>query len=274
MQKKTSSILIVLLALLFISVSGIGLTFIEDSDFEANADKTGMAGYDLGEYSVKINYCYFVEYISGIYFAYEVIFDREFYSGVEDKSALMNAVKDTFVKNNYKVKVDNQNGKMTAYLEFDSITDYYVAAGVDGYDKNEKKEPIKSTLFYQDYVTESYTVFADIKKEGRFINKIYTACSSFGIADDKILMNYIYGTPYDEKMITSTADSVTYSSSNRLNYHIFEITMSDIDRKISIYQHVPNSKGWYLLAIIIGVVVLSVPLTILIVKKKKERNNG
>ena len=274
MQKRTSKILIGLLALLFTFMIGIGTTFIKSSGFSANADKTGMAGYDLGEYSVKINYCYFVEYISGIYFAYEVIFDREFYYGLEDKSAVLNAVKDTFVKNNYNVDIDNINGKMTAYLEFDSVTDYYVAAGVDGYEKNEKKEPVKSTLFYQDYASESYTVFADIKKEGKFINKIYTACSSFGISDDKILMNYIYGTPYDNKMITSTADSVTYSSANKLYYHTFVITMSNIERKVSIYQHIPNSKGWYLIAILIGVAVLSAPLTVLIVKRKKEKNNG
>lgn len=237
------------------------------------AEKNSV-GYDLDNYSVKINYCYYTEYISGLYYAFEVIFDKDFYATIEDKALVFNSIKETFVKNNYMINLDIVNGKMTAYMNFDSVTDYYIAAGLDGYEANDVNKPIKKTFLYSYYESENTTIFADIKKEGKFINRIYNACINIGLKDEDIILNYIYGTPYNEKLITSDSDNVSYSASDKLYYHSFIMKMTETDRIIKINQKVPNSISWYFIAIIIGVAVLSVPLVIYLQKRRKEKNNG
>ena len=120
------------------------------------------------------------------------------------------------------------------------------------------------------YTSTFQTVFVGIKTEGRFVNRIYNACVAAGISDEKMILSYVYGTPYSEKMIKSSADKVTYSATERMYYHQFDMSVSESEKYITINQRVPNSAGWYLIAVIIGLVVLAVPLTVLIVKKKRR----
>ena len=268
MKKKLVITLIIVLLLVIVICSSC--VNVQDN---AYAEKNSV-GYELEEFSVKINYCYYVKYISGLYFAFEVIFDKDFYSTIDDKTAVFNSLKDTFVKNNYKINIDMVNGKMSAYMDFDSVTDYYIAAGMDGYETNVSDKAEKKSFLYTYYVSENTTVFSDIKKDGKFINRIYNACLNIGLTDEDIVLNYIYGTPYNEKLLTSDADSVSYSVTDRLYYHYYMMNMAETDRLIKIKQRVPNSTGWYFIAILTGIVVLSIPLVIYLLKKKKEKRNG
>ncbi len=229
-------------------------------------------GYTLDDgYNVQISYHYYILYLSGVYFAYDVTFDNAFYSSVENKKELINSVKDTFLKNGFSLDVDIDNGKMTAYLSYDSLTDYYISQGENGYSIGEPSVPVKKTLFYTDYSNTFQTVFTGLKTEGKFVNRIYNACVDAGIEDENILLSYVYGTPYGENLITSSADKISYSASEHMYYHIFNMKVSERERFITVNQHSPNSSGWYLIAIIAGIVVLAIPLTVLVIKKKRRQ---
>lgn len=261
----------ILFPIIFIAIIAVSFAAVLDAPDFACAEYGDDFGYSVGnDCDVQISYHYYNEYMAGVYFAYEVKFDKDFYAAVADKKALIASVKDTFVKNGFSIDEDVDNGKMTAYLSYPSLTDYYISQGEDGYETGEAQKPSKKTLFYSDYTSTFQTVFVGIKTEGRFVNRIYNACVAAGIPDEKMTLSYVYGTPYSEQMITSSADKVTYSATERMYYHQFDMSVSENAKYITINQHVPNSAGWYLIAVIIGLVVLAVPLTVLIVKKKRR----
>ena len=232
-------------------------------------------GFKLeNDYQVKIVYSQILGFGNGIKFSYEVVFDDDFYMATEDKKGLINSVKETFVNNGFKVETDEVNGKMKAERSFDTLTDYYIAMGEDGYSENKKSVPDKKTFFYSYYSSTSKTVFADLKTEGRYVYRIYKACSEAGLEDDKMTLYYVYGTPYGEEAITSTANSVRYASSERIHYHTFVFAVEERDNTVTIYQKSPNVWAWYLMAIVAAVVVAAIPLAIVITKRRKEKNNG
>jgi hypothetical protein len=43
---------------------------------------------------------------------------------------------------------------------------------------------------------------------------------------------------------------------------------------VTINQHSPNPTGWYVIAVAFGLVVLAAPLTVAILRKKKERKSN
>lgn len=240
----------------------------------AYAEDVFESGYELnGNYDVKITHCFYVKYITGVREAYEVYFDKKYYKSLEDPKALILATKDTFVQNDFIVRADVTNGSMIAERVYNSTADYYVAMGLDGYAVDEEVDkPSKKSLLFLTYEQKSKTVFQYLKSDGKFINRIYRACKAYGIEDDRILLNYVYGTPYNEKMLTSTG-TVTYSSNEKMYYHSFEIPMDNLEKEYSITRRVPNAKGWYLIAILGGMAVIAIPLAI-VIRKKTEKKNG
>lgn len=269
-MRKFFSLVLLSLALLVVCVATVSCS---TTNVASAIEESG--GYNLeGDYSVKITYSYCLRYGSGLYLGYEVIFDSDFYSTVQNKKELLNRTKETFVNNDFTVETDLENGKMNAFIKYDSMTDYYVQMGVDGYDVGTKSVPDKKTLFYSYYSSTYKTVFADLKTPGRFVNRIYNCCVDMEIPDENILLCYVYGTPYGESAITSTANSVRYSTSDKQYYHTFMFTVDEREKEITIYQKSPNAPAWYLLAIAVGLIVLAIPLTILTIKKKKEKRYG
>ena len=242
----------------------------------AYADDLFDTGYDLkNDYAVKISYYFIVKYISGVEMAYDVVYDKDFYNTVENKKDLMKSTKDTFVKNGFELTVDETNGHMYAAKRFSTTTDYYIALGLDGYEvEEEKQQPSEKSFFYYTYEQTSETIFSNLKTEGKFINRIYNTCVDAGIDDDKILLNYVYGTPYSERTLKSTRDALTYSASEKLYYHTFEIPIDSLSKTYTIYRKVPNTKAWYLLAVVGGLAIAAIPLGIYIYKKQTEKKNG
>lgn len=238
----------------------------------AEAYDVELFGYELTDgYDVSITYNYYVKYITGLYFSYEVTFDNTFYEKVADKKKLMFSVKDTFVKNAFEIECDITNGKLTAFKSYETTEEYYAEQGIDGYYVGTVTEPSKKTLFYTEYVSTQKTVMADLfRTDDRYVGRIYKVCSEAGIADERMKLRCVYGTPYGENTLKTTADEVDYSNSDKLYYHIFDMTVETKDREITIKQRVPNSDGWYLVAVIAGLVVLIAPLTVAIIKKKRR----
>ncbi len=271
-SKKAFFVLCVVFAVLLMTAA-ILLPFVSISE-AAYAEDVFESGYELSEnYDVKINYCFYVKYINGIREAYEVYFDKNYYKALEDPKALILETKDTFVKNGFLVRADATNGSMIAERVYDTTADYYIAAGIDGYAVDEDvNKPSKKSLLFLTYEQRSKTAFQYLKSDGKYINRIYRACKNYGIEDGRMLLNYVYGTPYNEKMLTSTG-KVTYSSNEKLYYHTFEIPMGNLDEEYTITRRIPNTKGWYLIAILGGVAVLAIPLAI-VIRKKTEKKNG
>lgn len=238
----------------------------------AEASDAETFGYDLSEgCDVLIAYNYYVKYITGLFFSYEVTFDSTFYESVADKKKLMTAVKDTFVKNDFEIECDVPNGKLVAYKLYETTEKYYIEQGIDGYAVGSVTEPSKKTLFYTEYVSKQTTVMADLfRSDDRYIGRVYKACREAGISDERMNLRYVYGTPYGKNTIKTTADKVDYSNSDKMYYHIFDMTVATKDREITVRQRVPNAKGWYLVAVIVGLAVLAVPLGIAIAKKKRR----
>lgn len=273
MQSKTKLFFIPIVVMCVFFIVGAALCPVETE--KAYAEEIFESGYDLkGDYDVKITYSFCVKYVNGIRESYEVVFDRDFFATVEDKKALIMETKDTFVKNGFEVEADQINGRMKAEKDYDTTVDYYKAIGIDGYYVDSEKDvPTKKSFYFLTYQQTRATIFMTLKTEGRFINRIYKACASAGIGDDKMLLHYVYGTPYNEKMVTSTADSVSYSSSEKMYYHTFNVPMDNLDKEYTITRRVPNQVGWYVTAIIGGIIVLAIPLSIAI-KKNREKKNG
>ncbi len=236
------------------------------------------AGYDLGGYQISIAYRSYTKNISGVYHGFTVTLDKTFLaqSGTVDKGvfyycSLFSYLEEVFTFSGYTVTVDAINGQFDAWLEFDSMTDYYIASGIDGYQVDKSSAEKKSSFLYTDYHSQTTTVFTIIEEEGNLLNEILNACYKVGAERDKILLTYVYGTPY--KMINTDADEKSYSSAEKLYLHSFNMTMGETGRVINLYQHVPNSVGWYVLAVIIALPFIAVPLIYMILKKKKARNS-
>ena len=228
------------------------------------------------DYCVQITYHQYTKYLSGVYFAYEVVFNDDFYKTVVDKNKVLSDLKQTFINGGFNIEEDVDAGRMKAIKNYDSYEDFYIEQHIDGYEVGESAKPDKTTFFYKYYSRTYKSVFADIKKEGRYVNRIYNVCKGddLKIDDDKILLCYVYGTPYGEKMISSNSKEVKYSTVSKLYLHYFYFTMETIDDTVTLNQKTPNTTGWYALAVIIGMFVLATPLGIIIIKRKKEKKNG
>lgn len=258
MKKYFIVFLITLVVISGISVSGVS-AFAEETLIE----------YELNGYDVKITYNYSIEFGSGVYFAYEVMFDSDYYKNVVNKEELFDELSYTFDVNGFTVDNDELHGKMVASISYETLTEYYIASGYDGYQISESTAKEKKGFLYNEYTSTSKTVFYNLKTEGKYVNRIYKILADLGVADEKILLEYIYGTPYDNNLITSTADKVVYSTQDRIYQHVFLLDVDELDKEITIFQRSPNSTGWYVIAIIIGLVVIAIPLTIYLIKKRK-----
>lgn len=248
----------------------------EDYGIYGETDGIPGVGYDLDGYDVAFSYHNYTLRNSGVYFAFVVTLDKNFHrtiSKTENNVAydclLMDKIKLIFSSLGYTVVSDDFNGQLYAYLSYDTMTDYYIANGLDGYEVSESDATEDKGFLFTDYYTETDTVFSLIGAGDNVIDVCVNLCKEAGAAEDKILLRYVYGTPY--KIITSDADSVTYNSQRSLYLHSFDMTVADKDRLIHFTQHAPNPVGWYVLAVIIAIPVIAVPLTIMIIRRKKKQ---
>lgn len=173
----------------------------------------------------------------------------------------------------YKVEIDT-NGKIVAYNVYDSVTDLYIAYGIDGYyiDESEPnpKDYTKKSFFFVDSYSYSTTVFDDVlTNEDSLFNYILKSVEGYGFTESDILFTYRYGTPY--KIINSDADTVKKDADYDVYVHTFYMTADTCGREICLSQHSPNQLGWYLVALGVALVIALSFVVIAVAVKRKRR---
>lgn len=192
----------------------------------------------------------------------------------EKKKALASAVaavKNKMVSSGAAVKKSETyflNVKLSSY---DSATDRALANGETGYDRYVSDTKTYYGLWYNWYVSESTTVFADDKSDN-VINYAVNTLKSIGkLKSEEIDLVFNYGSKYSVNTIASDADVIYHyvNESEGVECYMHEFRMKDSDRtrKITLVQHSPNTLTWYLCAI---VPILAVTGIILLAKGRKR----
>lgn len=283
-MRKTAFVLIFVIALIVgMSVSPI-LAYAADDDIIESAIVAGDienmqpdVGYTLPEnFDVEIAYYDYTLYSSGVYFAYELTFDKEYCSAhaesQEDyKNTVMQAAELFFSGRGFALIVDEENAKFTAQVRYDSKSDLYIANGIDGYERTASSPKTKKGFFFNEYTNVRNTVFARAKTPGYVIYGVVELCKALDISEERMLFKYVYGTPY--KTISSDADETKFLTSRNIYTHSYTMTMEECDREITLKQVAPITANWYLVAIGVALIFAAAPL-IVVIKRKKEVKNG
>lgn len=273
-KKALFATILIAISVVFAGTSVAGETAEAAPGF-SNLEELKNIGYDLEGYDASVTYYSYTLNTSGVYFAFEVTLDKEFLlraGSVEDcvyrYPDMLGDLENMFSAAGYKVQLDEFNGQILSYMEFASTTDYYVATGRDGYEVSENSADKKTGFLFTDYYSSSKTPFSNIGSEGNFLDVIYRKLKELGATEDKILLTYVYGTPY--KTITSDADKTGYNYERNIYTHSFEMTIAEKDRVINLKNHSPNAWGFYILAIACAVPFIAVPITVAVLRKKKQ----
>lgn len=280
-MRKTALILIFIVTIIASITVSPALAFAvnEKEIAEGDINTLSTSGYSLQEgFDVLIAYHDYTLYSSGMYFAYEITFDRDFCatraeeSESDYKSELILALRLFFTIRNYAtITEDTENAKLVASVKYDSKSDLYIANGIDGYMQGGSSPKESKNFFFNEYTSTINTVFSKVKIPGQTVYSLVELCKEFQIPSERILFNYTYGTPY--KIIKSNADETKFLTSRNIYTHSYTMTMDTFDRQVILTQSSPNTTNWYILAIALALVVCIVPL-LLVVLRKKEVKNG
>lgn len=268
MRKKVFIILFILIFVLALGAS----SFVAAA--EENLDEMPL-GEDLGDFDVKIGYKNYTLYSSGAYRAIEITFDKSF---IEEKYpkigeserdySFLDSFSADLTSLGYEIRLDQENNKIIGERTFESLTDLYIAMGIDGYETDNTKYETQKSFLYVDTFIKQNSPFVGIEEAESGFKNILEAIYKLDIKRGAVLLNYTYGTPY--KIIKSDADNQFYLSAENIYLHSYDMNLDMTGRKINLVQHSPNAIGWYSIAIIIALVVISVPLSVLIIKHKKK----
>lgn len=271
MKKFVPIALLLIVALTCVKVS----TAPASAAGESFPDLVGESnGADLKYFDVKLTYRNYILSSSGAYRAIEIAFDRNFAATLPqaegDATPDYLAVFGPYLQNlGYNEKVDKVNYTIKGERKFDTLTDMYIALGLDGYEPDKSDLPTQKSFYFIDTFNKQNSPFAGIEEEDNVLNAILKEFYNLGITRERILLNYTYGTPY--KIIKTDADQTTYSASESLYLHSYDMNMDMSGRQIYLVQHTPNPVGWYTTAIIIAVVVISIPVAIFLINKRKHK---
>lgn len=228
----------------------------------------------LDPFKAELSYTYRILYGSGAYVGYDITFDGQFVAesltDENGKTDFLQPLAELFALKGYQVVKNISANRLTAFIRFDTLTDLQIAQNVTGYDKSTSKPVEDYGFLYVRRYSKQNSPFTGIEGENSGYKDILDYFYSLNIERDDILLKYTYGTPY--KIVTSDADTMVYSLQNNIYLHTYDMTMDMSDRKINLVTKSPNSLGWYTIAIGISVAVLAVPLTVAIIKRKKEKS--
>ena len=239
----------------------------------SNEETSSQSGESLDGYFAKISYLNYTSYGTGHYLAFTLTYDHTYYQKKKSSlSELLNGLKESFEKNGYSVSIDTYSGSFIAEMVFDTTEQYYKAIGYDGF-STDSTEPdkVEKTAFYITSSFSSKTIFSDVTKDYKYVGRLLSdGCTKAGIANEYVLLRYVYGTPYSQKTITSDCDKISYDAEKKLYLHEFLMNVDTCDRTIEITQRIPNTTTWYVLSIVAGIIVFAIPMVIIIVKKSKR----
>lgn len=273
MIKKIIPLLIMLLCLGFVGISKIPA--IADTEKSYNMLEQLQPGVDLGDFDVELGYKNYTLNTSGAFRAVEITFDKAFIDNnypevaTDENSDILTRFAPFIQAMGYNVTIDTPNNKIIGERKFETLTELIIAMGGDGYDSNKTNDITQKGFFFNDTFSKQNSPFTGIEESEGELKQILDEFYSLGIEREAIILNYTYGTPY--KIIKSDADHIVYSASESIYLHSFDMNMDMSGRKINFVRHAPNSAGWYSLAIMIALVVISIPMTILIIRHKKKK---
>lgn len=226
-------------------------------------------------YKAYFSYNNIMQSGSGVFRSFELSIDKDYFTSlkVADVDLFYATLKNMYSSSGYNISISESGEYFAAYINFDSLTDMYIAYGIDGYEKNDNSGvSTDKSFFYVDTTVKQQTVFGLIDEGSNLLSATVLWLNTLGVSNDEMLFQYLYATPY--KIINSDADVIQYDDSTRLYYHTFDMEYAERNKEITMYQHSPNSAGWYTIAIAIGLVVLIVPLTLCIIHRKKAKEGG
>lgn len=231
-------------------------------------------GFDLREgYLAEIIFGNFNMKYGNIVYSLSITFDKSYYDqlpeqGPLNRQSLMDFISMYMAASRFTPEIDDA-GRIVGKIEYDSPTDKFIKDGRDGYETNDDQDyEEKPTFFFTTITFTQPTVFSEINSPNGFLNMLKVALNTYGIMDSQILLEYHYGTPY--KIITTDAEKTYFDTNFNIYVHEFSMTVDQSGREIVFEQTVPNSKNWYLLAIVFAVPVIIATLAGYLIHKIKE----
>ncbi len=227
----------------------------------------------LGDNKVMFEYKNYILDGSGVLRSFSVTLNSNVVLAEESTlDAIYRPLELKFKRLGYKIQIDMEYNRFTAYYRFDSITDMYRSLGIDGYEKYEDDSKVKKGLLYNEITNTQNTVFAGLSEDKtedviNFTNNFILDLSN--VTKEDIRYRYSYGTPY--KTVKTDANTTSYYNEDRIYVHSFDLNYQTKDKVITLVQFAPNTTMWYLFAIIFAVIVMIVPITIYLVNIRRRK---
>ncbi len=204
-------------------------------------------------------------------FQFALCLDDE-HKNVEALGKAVEYLNGEYGENGWLAEAEADGSALYLSMSFESLTDYYIAAGVTGFDPPEDDDDegitTETTAFYVYTTNETETVFAG--KENTPVASLELVALTCGVPETKLSYKYFYATKY-KKAFTSNAEQVLDYKDFAL--HVFDIPRDNLGRKISITSCNPNPDSWYFIAIGMGALVAiatGIAIALNYRKKKKE----
>ena len=161
----------------------------------------------------------------------------------------------------YAVVKDSVLGEVSLSLDFPSATEYYIAFGYNGREKNEKSD-YELYGIYRIYDTEKESYLNERTLD--FIRDLRDDPeAALPLVGCKFY--YVYGTPY-----RSVRSNGTVTEKDGIYYHEWELHPGETDR-ILLRQYALNITLLYIGIILIFILSLAVIFVIIYVNKRKQR---
>lgn len=245
---------------------------------QSNQAACAFDGYDVrGDYKADIVYGDFSLSNGRVLSTFSVTFDKVFFESIKNNGNVFNDESlidflEGFISSEmgYEVQKDD-NGRVVGSKIYDSVTDRYIAAGRDGYEKNDNDYDSESTFWFTT-ITSKWAIFEDAKNSNNVLNFIMEILTAFGLQKEEIALSFHYGTPY--KVIESDAEKVYFDTNYNIYVHEFYMDINTCDRQLVMRQTVPNTVNWYLVAILSAIPFVVAPILIGLRLKKKERKRS
>lgn len=256
----------------------------------SGSEETPAYGYSLDGYLAEIGYASYSLSGGGVRRCVIVTFDRSFYFDGEDltgfaelpsfaddllnygKPLLIQSLKAYLEQIGYTVEHD-AHGRVIGSMDYDSVTDLYIAYGIDGYENESSSSSEydeKKSFFFVDSTSTQTSMFSDIEtNENSIFYQLLSFLYTQGITRNEVSLIYQYGTPY--KIVKSNADESFYDAASGIYIHNFYMNLDSAGSKIVLSQHSPNALGWYILAVGIAFLVAFVFVIKAIMSGKKQK---
>lgn len=267
MKKILALLFLIVLAASF-SVCGItAYAEAADGDILPAAEKTeeivNLTGAELPEgYSARLGYSYLQPASGGVFLKFDLIFAKGFLteSNLKDAENAVSGVADYFKDTRFKTEKTESGIRATA--SFSSPTDYYAAMGYSGNDKPPKDDNV---YHYRWFFVDIEIPVKNPLKGSKIISDLEKKISALNI--EKTQYAYTYSTRYKtietEGVLKKEGDTYVHT------FYMDKDTMPDF---FIFKQRVPNTSGWYILALL-GAFTVGITITAVAMRKYGKKRN-